>query len=276
VYVLEVNPRASRTVPYLSKVTGLPMVKLATRCALGMSLDSQGFCSGVWDPSAAKVSEFGLNDAIASPPNPGFYAVKAPVFSFQKLTLVEPSLGPEMKSTGEVMGIDYEYPSALLKAMLGAGIRFPERGTALITVCDADKDRAAEIAKRLFEAGFDILATSGTHKHLHSQGLKSKKVARISESKNTILSSVRSGMVSLLINTPSADRTAEREAMLIRRSCVEIGIPCLTSIDTAEAFVIALAAERDKARVNCQALDEYFPHVRDINTQIASPIPVKS
>lgn len=276
VHILEVNPRASRTVPYLSKVTGLPMVKLATRCALGMSLESQGYRSGVWDPRTQSISDFGLDDQVEFPPHPGFYAVKAPVFSFQKLTLVEPSLGPEMKSTGEVMGVDYQYPSALLKAMLGAGLKFPDSGTALITVCDADKERAAGIAKTLIEEGFDILATSGTHRYLRAQGIKSKKVARISESEENILSSVRSGKVSLLINTPSPDRTAEREAMLIRRSCVETGIPCLTSIDTADAFVIALAAKRDKAQIHCQALDDYFPRVSERNAQRASPIPAKS
>jgi carbamoyl-phosphate synthase large subunit len=276
VYVLEVNPRASRTVPFLSKVTGLPMVKIATRCALGMSLREQGYCSGVWDPEQSRVSEFGLNESVASPPDPGLFAVKAPVFSFQKLTLVEPSLGPEMKSTGEVMGIDHTYSSALLKAMLGAGMKFPESGTALITVCDDDKERIVDIVRELTAHGFKILATKGTHQHLAKHKLESRLVMRISENEENVLTHVRSGAVSLMINTPSSDRNAEMEAMRIRRACVETGIPCLTSIDTAEAFVIALNARRDKARVHCKALDDYFPRVTLRKAMTASTIPVES
>ncbi len=276
VYVLEVNPRASRTVPYLSKVTGLPMVKIATRCALGMSLDAQGYRSGVWDPERSEVSEFGLNDSVLSPPDPGLFAVKAPVFSFQKLTLVEPTLGPEMKSTGEVLGIDHSYPSALMKAMLGAGMRFPESGTALITVSNDDKERSVGIARELVAHGFRILATAGTHAHLSKNLIQSQAVSRISEGEDNVLTRVRSGEVSLLINTPSPDRSAEAEAMRIRRVCVESGIPCLTAIDTAEAFIVSLKARRDKARVHCKALDDYFPRVARKNTAAATAIPTES
>ncbi len=258
-YVLEVNPRASRTVPFLSKVTSLPMVQLATRCALGETLQNLGYGSGIWDPSANSVSRFGLDFQEDTPPNPGLFAVKAPVFSFQKLTLVEPSLGPEMKSTGEVMGIDFNYPGALFKAVLGAGLKLPSSGGALITVRNSDKSEASEIAKILEKMGFTVYATHGTNRYLKENGIESFRTNRISENATeNILTLVKSGLISVLINTPSEDRVAEEEAMQIRRACVETGIPCITNIDTAKAFVTALGAKESKEAIHCLALNDYF------------------
>jgi carbamoyl-phosphate synthase large subunit len=259
VYVLEVNPRASRTVPYLSKAASLPMVAIATKCAMDVSLKEQGYDSGVWDPASKTVSKFGLNDGINEPPNPGLYAVKAPVFSFQKLSRVEPSLGPEMKSTGEVLGIDFTYAAALSKALEGSGIRLPQKGTALITVKDQDKAEACEIAKTLSRLGFDLLATAGTANAFANAGLIVESIPRISQDPDrNVATAVRSGQVKLLINTSSADRDAEAEAMQIRRTCVETGIPCLTSIDTAKALATALQLRADGGEVNCLSLDDYI------------------
>jgi carbamoyl-phosphate synthase large subunit len=257
-YVLEVNPRASRTVPYLSKAASLPMVSIATKCAMGVTLKEQGYASGVWDPKAKGVSPFGIDDSIQAPPDPGLYAVKAPVFSFQKLSRVEPSLGPEMKSTGEVLGIDFTYAAALSKALEGSGIRLPQAGTALITVRDQDKGDACEIAQILARLGFDLLATGGTAQALTAASLTVEAIPKIGEDpERNVATAVRSGQVKLLINTSSADRDAEAEAMQIRRTCVETGIPCLTSIDTAKALATALQLRAEGGEVNCLSLDDY-------------------
>jgi carbamoyl-phosphate synthase large subunit len=257
-YVLEVNPRASRTVPYLSKAASLPMVAIATKCAMGISLKEQGYDSGIWEPVNNAVSKFGIDDSVQSPPDPGLYAVKAPVFSFQKLSRVEPSLGPEMKSTGEVLGIDYTYAAALSKALEGSGIRVPQKGVALITVRNQDKAEACDIARTLASLGFDLLATGGTAKALTDAGLKVESIPKISEDPDrNVATAVRSGQVKLLINTSSADRDAEAEAMQIRRTCVETGIPCLTNIDTAKALATALQLRADGGEVNCLSLDDY-------------------
>ena len=257
-YVLEVNPRASRTVPYLSKAASLPMVAIATKCAMGISLKQQGYQSGIWDPKANSVSKFGLDESVPNPPDPGLYAVKAPVFSFQKLSRVEPSLGPEMKSTGEVLGIDFTYAAALSKAIEGSGIRLPQAGTALITVRDQDKSEACDIAQILVRLGFDLLATGGTAQALTEAGLTVESIPKISQDPDrNVATAVRSGQVKLLINTSSADRDAEAEAMQIRRTCVETGIPCLTSIDTAKALATALQLRADGGEVNCLSLDDY-------------------
>ncbi|MDQ2986375.1 MAG: carbamoyl-phosphate synthase large subunit [Armatimonadota bacterium] len=257
-YVLEVNPRASRTVPYLSKAASLPMVAIATKCAMGVSLKEQGYGSGVWDPANGRVSRFGIDETVSEPPDPGLFAVKAPVFSFQKLSRVEPSLGPEMKSTGEVLGIDFTYAAALSKALIGSGIQVPQTGTALITVRDLDKGEACEIGRSLLHLGFDLLATAGTAKALTDAGMACESIPRIGEDPDrNVATAVRSGQVKLLVNTPSADRDAEAEAMQIRRICVETGIPCLTSIDTAKALVTALDLRASGGEVNCLSLDDY-------------------
>jgi len=232
-YVLEVNPRASRTVPFISKVTGVPLVQLAVGAMMGKPLPEQPI------------------------PPKGVCAVKAPVFSFQKLTLVEPMLGPEMKSTGEVMGIDDDYPSALLKAFIAAGLSPKPGGMALLTLADADKARGVEIARHLARRGYQIGATAGTRAVFTEAGVTAEEVPKIGLGSPDILERVRSGEVAFLINTASLDRKAEEEALLIRRASVENGVPCITSVDTAEALVVALEARENPDAVDCAALDDY-------------------
>ncbi len=265
-YVLEVNPRASRTVPYLSKVTSLPMVRIATRCAMGETLRQQGYSTGVWDPLEERVIPFGWDSRYPTPPHPGLYAVKAPVFSFQKLTRVEPALGPEMKSTGEVLGIDHEYGTALYKAILASGLKLPPEGTVIITVRDQDKPSAVTIARTLLALGYEISATRGTANALQQAGIPTRILSKLSEapdpsSERNILQEVESGRVALLINTPSNNRQAETEAAQIRLACVQRGISCLTSIDTAEALLLAIQTKH-KHPIHCKPLNDYFALTR--------------
>jgi len=290
-YVLEVNPRASRTVPYLSKVTGIPMVDLATRCMMDEKLKDLGFGSGLWElirtksangssePCALKevADQFGLEDSVkthaagyivpeadfvAGNPKiaePILYAVKAPVFSFQKLAKVEPSLGPEMKSTGEILGIDRTYEAALYKAMVASGIHFKkEGGYVLVSLRDEDKGLGLSIAKGLHEAGRKIAATPGTAKVLQDANVPCHAVNKIQAGSPNILDFILEGNVSLMINTPSLTETSESEAARIRRACIETGIPCVTSIDTAAALIRALDVFSDPAQASCLRLEEYF------------------
>ncbi len=290
VFVLEVNPRASRTVPYLSKVTGIPMVDLATRCMMGEKLTDMGFESGLWalQPGvkaesgsapcdlAEHAAEFGLEpksfapkigyvipegkfvDGTAKLPDPILFAVKAPVFSFQKLSRVEPSLGPEMKSTGEILGIDRTYPAALYKALVASGIHFKGDGCVLITVRDEDKAAAIEIARGMQASGRKIVSTPGTARILAAAGVPCESVHKIQEGTPNILDLIVSGQVSLMINTPSLDETSESQAARIRRACIETGIPCVTSIDTAGAILAALEVYSNPMLSSCLRLEEYF------------------
>jgi len=196
-YVLEVNPRASRTVPYLSKVTGVPMVDLATRCMMGEKLRDLGYASGLWkldkirDPASAMrdsiIPESEFVAGTARIPAPILYAVKAPVFSFQKLTKVEPSLGPEMKSTGEILGIDNTYEGALYKALVASGINFKGDGLVLITVRDEDKPKATQIARELHRTGRKLAATQRTCDAFTKEGIPCEVVQRISQGSPNIL-----------------------------------------------------------------------------------------
>jgi carbamoyl-phosphate synthase large subunit len=234
VYVLEVNPRASRTVPFLSKVTGVPMVDLATNIMLGKTLVEQGYGgrpNGLW-------------------PEQPLVAVKGPVFSMSKLVGAEVALGPEMKSTGEVMGIDKTYPAALRKALLAAGIDAPSRdGVAFVSIADRDKAEALPILRELGALGYRFFATGGTAAMLAEAGLQAEPVARISESDQTILRLIRGREAQLVINTITGGTGRVREGIeiydgfQIRRAAVEAGIPCLTSLDTARALVEALRVE---------------------------------
>jgi carbamoyl-phosphate synthase large subunit len=286
-YVLEVNPRASRTVPYLSKVTGVPMVDLATRCMMGKMLKDMGYTSGLWTlkygPAKSASSpcgldevagEFGLGDPSrpnatiipeqeflsGSPtlPEPILYAIKAPVFSFQKLGRVEPSLGPEMKSTGEILGIDRSFEGALYKAMVASGINFKGTGSVLLTVRDEDKEEALGIARGLHESGRSIAATPGTARVLEEAGIPCETVAKIQSGSPNILDLIMDGRVSLMINTPGLNETSESEAARIRRACIETGVPCVTSIDTAAALIRALDVFADPEAALCLRLEEYF------------------
>jgi carbamoyl-phosphate synthase large subunit len=238
-YIIEVNPRSSRTVPYLSKITGIPMVKVATRCILGESLSEQGYAGGLW----------------AAKPNP---AVKAPVFSFQKLAGVDIPLGPEMKSTGEILGQAEDYPGALYKAMVAAGLDMPISGALLVTVADADKAEALPLISELAELGFPVYATAGTAKMLNDAGIPAESVNKISEGSPNLIDLIYSGKVGLLINTISKDKRIEREGAQIRRASVERGVPCLTSLDTARALLLALKSYRNGETLGVRTVDEYL------------------
>ena len=263
-YVLEVNPRASRTVPYLSKVTRVPMVDLATQCMMGKKLADLGYESGLWilKPEDKKggyvLSESDLVEKPSLIPEPVLYAVKAPVFSFQKLRRVEPSLGPEMKSTGEILGIDFTYEAALYKALVAAGIHFRGDGYVVITVRDRDKPEAIEVARKLVESGYRLAATGGTHDALKQAGIDSKWMMKMSEGKPSLLDHIIDGEVSLLINTPGQDPKMEHEGAQIRRACIETGVPCITSLDTAGAIIRALDVFADPSKASCMRLEEYF------------------
>jgi carbamoyl-phosphate synthase large subunit len=258
-YVLEVNPRASRTVPYLSKVTRIPMVDLATRCMMGEKLNDLGYASGLWTltPQGGRVQpEEGLESV--APNEVPLVAIKAPVFSFQKLGKVEPSLGPEMKSTGEILGIDRTFAGALYKAMVASGIVFKGEGDVLLTVKEGDKGSAVAIGRALHERGRTLAATPGTAEALRAAGLPCTEVQKIQAGSPNILDHIMQGRVSLMINTPSLTETSESEAARIRRACIETGVPCVTSIDTAEALVQALDVFADPSKAECLRLEEYF------------------
>ena len=236
--VLEVNPRASRTVPYLSKITGIPMVQVATHVMLGKTLREMG-CQG------------GLH------PNTPLIAVKAPVFSFPKLTGVDVGLGPEMKSTGEIMGLDTDYARALHKAMLASGVDVPLQGKAIVTVADHDKAEAVEVVRELTRLGYKVYATRGTAAYLAAHNIEAAPVNKIHEGSPHLLDLIRSGDIHLLINTLSTDKRVEREAIQIRRASVEMGIPCLTSLDTARALILSMEARRRGEEFACRTVDEY-------------------
>jgi len=238
VYVLEVNPRASRTVPYISKVTGIPLVKLATHVILGKSLPELGYEGGLVTP-------------------PSFTAVKVPVFSFAKLLDVDTSLGPEMKSTGEVMGIDPDYSTALYKAMVASGSVVPVEGTILATIADKDKEEALPILRGFASLGFTILATAGTEKFLSHAGLKVGKVNKVEEGPPTIVDLIRGGRINLVINTLTRGKQPERDGFRIRRAAAEHGVPCLTSLDTACALYQVLQLIKRGEEVSVRSLQEY-------------------
>ena len=220
VYVLEVNPRSSRTVPFLSKVTGVPMVRLATHIQLGKTLRELGYPGGLW-------------------PRQRLVAVKAPVFSMSKLVGVDTYLGPEMKSTGEVMGIDRTFAPALYKAMLAAGIN-PTPGGLLLSIADRDKDAAVPVIKQFAAAGYSLIATPGTAALIASLGLPVRKVGKLSDGDSAITDLIREGQVHLVINTVTGGRPVLQDGFEIRRAAVESRIPCLTSLDTANALAASL------------------------------------
>jgi carbamoyl-phosphate synthase large subunit len=220
VYVIEVNPRSSRTIPYISKVTGVPIIDLATRVMLGERLADLGYGTGIY-------------------PEVPFYAVKMPVFSFEKLTNVDTGLGPEMKSTGEVLGLAETFPQALLKAFKGAQMRVPDKkgGRVILTVKDEDKGEVIGIGRRLAELGISLFATSGTCRVLEEAGIPVQKVNRVSEPSPNILDLIASGTVDLVVNTPTRGRKQDTDGFKIRRCAVEHSVSCVTSIDTASAIV---------------------------------------
>ncbi|MFP5459128.1 MAG: carbamoyl-phosphate synthase large subunit [Bacteriovoracia bacterium] len=221
VYVLEVNPRSSRTVPFLSKVTGVPMAKVATRAILGDSILSQGYVHG----HRAEADDI---------------AVKAPVFSFAKLVEVDTALGPEMKSTGEVMGRDTIYERALHKAFIASGVNIPQSGVVLVTVADKDKEEGLALIVRLNALGFNFVATEGTAKLIAAKDIPVRTVDKIGESDKDILALIKSGECDLVINTISRGRNVESDGFKMRRAAAERGICCMTSLDTVEAMIRTL------------------------------------
>ena len=216
VYVLEVNPRSSRTVPFLSKITDIQMAQLAMRAIMGETLAEIGFKQGI------------------QPYSEGVY-VKAPVFSFNKLKNVDITLGPEMKSTGEVMGKDLTLEKALYKGLTGSGFEVKDHGTVLMTVSDKDKDEIVKIAHRLNEIGYKILATRGTAQKLKDHNIPVEVVGKIG-GEDDLLTRIQNGEVQIVINTMTKGKEIERDGFQIRRTTVENGVPCLTSLDTASAL----------------------------------------
>jgi len=225
VYVLEVNPRSSRTVPFLSKVTGVAMVDVAMRAILGERLADLGFTTGLL-PAGDLVS------------------VKVPVFSFAKLRSVDVTLGPEMKSTGEVMGTEATFAKALYKGLLAAGFRFPSHGAVLATIADKDKEEALPILRGLAEFGYHLYATEGTAQFLERYGIAATTVEKISTGASGLLDLIRSGEATMVINTLTRGKTPQRDGFRIRREAVEHAVPCLTSLDTARAVYDVLATLR--------------------------------
>ncbi|MDT7943995.1 MAG: carbamoyl-phosphate synthase large subunit [Dehalococcoidia bacterium] len=238
VYVLEMNPRASRTVPFIAKATGVPLVKLAVGTLLGKTIPEMGYPYGLWPPGH-------------------LVAVKAPVFSMLKLAGVDTYLGPEMKSTGEVMGIDTDFRAALAKALLAADMALPPKGSILLSLADRTKPEAIPIIRRLAQAGYRLYATEGTAALIRGLGLEVAEVTkRLSQGHPNVVDIIRQGLVNAVINTPEGAQMATiKDGFYIRRAAVERRIPCFTSIDTARAAVEALVV--DQHRFSVQPLPEY-------------------
>ncbi|MGN1275588.1 MAG: carbamoyl-phosphate synthase large subunit [Floccifex sp.] len=224
VYVLEVNPRSSRTVPFLSKITGVPMSYVATKCVLGQSLVEQGLTPGY------------------HPEDHSHVYVKAPVFSFSKLHKVDTVLGPEMKSTGEALGCDVNFEKALYKALIASGVNVPMHGNVLLTIADETKPEAYELAKRFYAIGYGIYATEGTAKYLQERGLFVHLASKIDDGRNdSVLDIIRKGQVNFVINTmTNKDRKVNDDGYMIRRVSAENNISCMTSLDTAQALLQVL------------------------------------
>ncbi len=225
VYVIEVNPRSSRTVPYISKVTGIPIVDLATQVIVGKTIRELGY-----EPGLAPEAEY--------------IAVKMPVFSFEKLRGAEISLGPEMKSTGEVLGIAKTFDEALYKAFLGAGIDLPKHKQVIITVKDTDKKEAIEVGRRFEKLGYRVYATRSTAKVMKENGVHAARVNKISQESPTVMDLMLGHKIDLVIDTPTQGRDKHRDGFLIRRTAIEIGIHCLTSLDTANALLTSMETEK--------------------------------
>lgn len=231
-FVLEANPRGSRTMPFLSKATGVPLVKLATKVIMGMTLDELG---------------------AVEMPKMNHYAVKGVVFPFLKLPGADTVLGPEMKSTGESMGADYDFPSAFMKALLGANFKIPRKGGVAMSFKDGDKERAKPLADALSEMGFAVFATPTTASHI---GGKAKLLRKISDGEPNILSEIKKGSIHLVFNTPKKGKIANTDGFRIRRACLENGIPCLTNFEAAEALVEAMKHSFGK-KLHVERIEEY-------------------
>ncbi len=221
VYVIEVNPRSSRTVPYISKVTGIPIVDLATQVIIGNTLKGMGYPTGL-------------------APEAEYVAIKMPVFSFEKLRGAEISLGPEMKSTGECLGIGKTFDEALYKAFLGAGVQLPKYKQMIMTVKDADKPEAVGVAKRFEALGYKIYATRSTAKFLQKHGVSARRINKISQESPNVMDLILGHKIDLVIDTPTQGRDKSRDGFLIRRNAIETGVYCITAMDTANALARSL------------------------------------
>ncbi|MCH5163107.1 MAG: carbamoyl-phosphate synthase large subunit [Clostridiales bacterium] len=243
IYVIEVNPRSSRTIPYISKVTGVPMIKLATQCMIGKKLKKLGYGTGLY-PSAPYV------------------AVKVPIFSFEKLTDLDTHLGPEMKSTGEVLGIGKTLEEALYKGLVAAGYKMKRTGGILLSVRNADKPEIANVAKNYYELGFKLYATRGTAEVIEKSGMQVTAVDKISEAKDgeTTISLLNSGKIDYFVSTSTKGRIPTRDDVKLRRRAVMLNIPCLTAIDTANALSYALKSRYSQA--NTELVD-----INDMRTE---------
>ena len=227
VYVIEVNPRSSRTVPYISKVTGIPIVDLATKVIIGDTIRGLGY-----EPGLA--------------PTADYIAIKMPVFSFEKLRGAEISLGPEMKSTGECLGIAKTFNEALYKAFLGAGVTLPKYKQMIMTVKDSDKEESVGVAKRFEALGYTIYATRSTAKYLQDHGVNARRVNKISQESPNVMDLILGHKIDLVIDTPTQGRDKSRDGFLIRRNAIETGVHCLTSMDTANALALSLETANDQ------------------------------
>ncbi len=222
VYVLEVNPRSSRTIPFISKVTGVPMVNVATKVMLGKTLKEQGYNTGLWERQK-------------------LVAIKAPVFSMSKLIGVDTYLGPEMKSTGEVMGIDYTFDAALAKALQAAGLMLQPQGAILFSIADRDKPEALPIIKKFSQIGYKLYATEGTAAMIEAVGLPVTMISKkLSEGHPNVIDIINDETVSGIVNTITGGRIPLRDGFHIRRAATEKRIPCFTSLDTAQAALEVL------------------------------------
>ena len=230
VYVIEVNPRSSRTVPYISKVTGIPIVDLASRVITGAKLKDLGYTPGLQ-------------------PESEYYAIKMPVFSFEKLRGAEISLGPEMKSTGECLGISKDFNEALYKAFLGAGVRLPKHKKMILTVKDADKLDAIEIGRRFAALGYEIHSTKSTARVLNEHGVPAQVINKVEEPSPNLLDLILSHEIDLIIDTPSQGVEHSKDGFIIRRHAIETGVYCLTSLDTADALLTSLEANEQDLTV---------------------------
>jgi len=248
VYVLEVNPRASRTIPFISKVTGVPMVQIATKVMAGISLKEQGYRGGLRRRQK-------------------LVGIKAPVFSMSKLTGVDNYLGPEMKSTGEVMGIDYSFEAALVKALLAAGLMLPQKGGLLLSIADRDKAESVPMIKKLYSLHYMLYATEGTAAMIESLGFPVKMVTKkLSEGHPNVVDAIQDGFVDGVVNTVTGGRMPLKDGFDIRRAAAEKRIPCFTSLDTLRVTVEALT--NGSQIFSVQPLKEYLKNQKKFSPLI--------
>lgn len=242
VYVLEINPRASRTVPFVSKATGIQMAKVAMKVMLGKKLKDLNI------PKRLKLN---------------YFAIKESVFPFSKLPGVDPVLGPEMKSTGEVMGIDINWGRAFFKAQLAAGNALPTKGSVFLSVRDSEKEKMIQVAKKFQEFGFKIVATEGTAQALRKAGIQAEIILKVSQGSPNIIDLIKSRMIDLIINIPTVGRDPARDGYQIRRAAIDFGIPYITTVEAALAAVLAIE-EINKGRITVQPINEYHMMVEAV------------